>query len=64
MWEILESNVLKMSFLVWLPSDVSSLELEEQRREGIYLRVSYGNLTSDPITEVEEKIIFVFCLSF
>ena len=64
MWEILESNVLKMSFLVWLPNDVSSLELEEQIREGICLRVSYGNLTSDPITEVEEKIIFVFCLSF
>lgn len=53
-----------MSFLVWLPNDISSLELEEQRREGICLRVSYGNLTSDPITEVEEKIIFVFCLSF
>ena len=64
MWELLESNVLKMSFLVWLPNDISSLELEEQRREGICLRVSYGNLTSDPITEVEEKIIFVFCLSF
>lgn len=53
-----------MSFLVWLPSDVSSQELEEHRSEGIGLRVSYENLTSDPIAEVEGNIIFVSCLSF
>lgn len=64
MWEVLESNVLKMSFLVWLSNDVSSQELEEQRSEGTDLRVSCENLTSDPITEVERKIIFTFCLSF
>ena len=32
--------------------------------KGSILRVSYGNLTSDPITEVEGKITFVFLLSF
>lgn len=49
-----------MSFLVWLPKNVSSQELEEQRSEGVDLGVSYENLTSDPITEVKGKLMFVF----
>lgn len=60
MWEILGSSVPKMSFLVWLPKNVSSRELEEQRSEGVDLGVSYENLTSDPITEVKGKLMFVF----